>query len=168
MIGEGELSPIYQGKGTLFANFQTRAVTGCFVFRPMVTNMAFLLLVQVKRFLAAANKTHLSIITGCFIFFPGNCDQTLFSVSWLALHNHVVVVLGGRGTDKSQSFLVKVKVSTQLHQNWQNVAVRRQQFIIKKDKRVILASLNKCWCFYIWNWMICFCLLKLKKKLRVD
>lgn len=69
MIGERELSPIYQGKGTLFANFPTKAVTGCFVFRPMVTNMAFLLLVQVKRFLAVANKTHLSIIRECFIFF---------------------------------------------------------------------------------------------------
>lgn len=68
MIGERELSPIYQGKGTLFANFPTKAVTGCFVFRPMVTNMAFLLLVQVKRFLAVANKTHLSIIRECFIF----------------------------------------------------------------------------------------------------
>lgn len=69
MIGEQELSAIYQGKETLFANFPSQSVTGCFVFGPIVTNIAFLLLVQVKRFLAVANKTHLSITRYYYYFF---------------------------------------------------------------------------------------------------
>lgn len=69
MIGEQELSAIYQGKETLFANFPSQSVTGCFVFGPIVTNIAFLLLVQVKRFLAVANKTHLSITRLLLLFF---------------------------------------------------------------------------------------------------
>lgn len=39
-----------RGKGTLFANFPSWALTGCFVFRPLVTSMASQLLVQVKCF----------------------------------------------------------------------------------------------------------------------
>lgn len=69
MIGEQELSAIYQGKETLFANFPSQPVTGCFVFGPIVTNIAFPLLVQVKRFLAVANKTHLSITRLLEVFF---------------------------------------------------------------------------------------------------
>lgn len=130
MIGERELSPIYQRKGTLFANFPTKAVTGCFVFRPMVTNMAFLLLVQVKRFLAVANKTHLSIIRECFIFFSSSsCDQILISASQLPLLLQVVAALGKGGTDKSQSFCIKVKLLTLFYQTWPNVVARTQQFI---------------------------------------
>lgn len=44
-------------------------MTGCFVFGPTVTSMAFLLLVQVKRFWAVANKTHLSAIRGALVVF---------------------------------------------------------------------------------------------------
>lgn len=39
-----------RGKGTLFANFPSWALTGCFVFRPLVTGRASQLLVQVKCF----------------------------------------------------------------------------------------------------------------------
>ena len=39
-----------RGKGTLFANFPSWALTGCFVFRPLLTSMASRLLVQVKCF----------------------------------------------------------------------------------------------------------------------
>lgn len=133
MIGERELSPIYQGKGTLFANFPTKAVTGCFVFRPMVTNMAFLLLVQVKRFLAVANKTHLSIIRECFIFskelWPKCAPEP-----WAAAPRRVGVAPRHRGADKSQSCRVKVKVLTPPHPNWQNVALKQPQFILTKKR----------------------------------
>lgn len=44
-------------------------MTGCSVFGPTVTSMAFLLLVQVKRFWAVANKTHLSVIRGAVVVF---------------------------------------------------------------------------------------------------
>lgn len=44
-------------------------MTGCFVFRPTVTSVAFLLLVQVKCFWAVAKKTHLSVITGALVAF---------------------------------------------------------------------------------------------------
>lgn len=47
-----------RGKGTLFANFPSWALTGCFVFRPLVTSMASPLLVQVKCFFPPPTSPH--------------------------------------------------------------------------------------------------------------
>lgn len=139
MIGEGGLSYIYQRGGALFANFPTWAMTGCSIFRPLVTGSA------------------LSVISTSqvFFFFPFTCSfspplpRFIFSRTALtraiclsrggtSLHSAVEdsdqspvsasplrdcrlpVCAGlpiGQRPDKSQSFLVKVKVSTPLHQN---------------------------------------------------
>ena len=62
------------GKGTLFANFPSWEVTGCFIFRPLVTSLVSGLLVQVKCFIffppykADCNENHLSDLTeGCYL-----------------------------------------------------------------------------------------------------
>lgn len=114
-----------RGKGTLFANFPSWALTGCFVFRPLVTSMAFQLLVQVK----------------CFFipFFQPNCEVAVirairstsqlwstpgegFWIKQMPPHREVLSPGLSYGqtalrADGSQSFPVKVTLSTPLHQN---------------------------------------------------
>lgn len=86
-------------------------MTGRFVFGPTVTSLAFLLLVQVKRFWAVANKTHLSVIGGASVVFrvavTKVCARTLIGCAFGG-HAHQE----GRPADKSQSFRVKVKALT--------------------------------------------------------
>lgn len=73
--------------------------------------MPFLLLVQVKRFWAVANKTHLSVIRGALLV-SKCCDHRLLfpepdGCAWRGRAR-----LGGELADKSGSFHVKVKVLT--------------------------------------------------------
>lgn len=116
-----------RGKGTLFANFPSWALTGCFVFRPLVTSMASRLLVQVKCFFFF------------FFFLSSYCKAAVIrairSTSQTAAHwvkdfgwsrcpPYRELLLPGLScgqtalrADGSQSFLVKVTLSTPLHQN---------------------------------------------------
>lgn len=131
-----------RGKGTLFANFPSWALTGCFVFRPLVTGRASQLLVQVK----------------CFFFFLSfHCKAAVIRAIHSTSQDHSRV---GEGVDTPYSApafalvearqpwgLMDHKLSSSrwrywLHctKIWQNgyEAVIHQH----KDKGVMRASLN--------------------------
>lgn len=89
-------------------------------------------------FLATSNETHLSItlVTTSPHSAPRDFDHSM--LSRLSKGSELPACWLAGGPDKSQSFLVKVKVSTQLRWNWQNAQRRRRSFIIaQKDKGVI-------------------------------
>lgn len=99
-----------------------------------MTSVAFLLLVQVKRFWAVANKTHLSVIRGGSGCLPSGCDPVCsLHPDWLRLPGHTSP--GGRRTDKSRSFHVKVKVLTPQHPD--KTSSRRGHPSSPKDKGVV-------------------------------
>lgn len=56
------------------------------------------------------------------------------------------------GSDKSQSFLVKVKVLTRLRQNWQNALRRRQPFIIRQRGQKGRLATSLCNTATHFNW----------------
>lgn len=116
-----------RGKGTLFANFPSWALTGCFVFRPLVTSMASQLLVQVKCFsfffLFLCPHCKAAVIRGARSTLHDR--STLGEGFWMKLMPHTAscscqAFSWGQTAlraDGSQTFLVKVTLSTPLHQN---------------------------------------------------
>lgn len=114
-----------RGKGTLFANFPSWALTGCFVFRPLVTSMASQLLVQVKCFfLLCSPPPHCKAAEIRTVRLTSRLQNTGWRILDEAHAPCGELFLPGLSygqtalrADGSQSFLVKVTLSTPLHQN---------------------------------------------------